>query len=455
LKVLLALHGFPDELIGGTELSVRALAVNLLGLGHEVVVVAGSMAWEDGFRTSTEVQDTPHGPLTVHRIHRADLYFDHWHKTREPRVAAAFRALLDSEQPDLVHVHHWVRLTDDLVATAARAGIPAVVSLPDLWTSCLITFRVRPDTRRFCDVPLAPDPCLQCASILEPPTPWVERAQAVDLLERRRASVMRELSLARATICNCVYQGDAIGRWVGVGLEPDLIPPGIDYAPTRRAAPDQGRPLTLGCWGHLSQLKGADVLLDALHRLRDPRSIRIVFAGAPVEPEYFELLQARAEGLDVEFHGAYDRAELERHPVTDVHLMVSGSRASESWGIVVDEALLLGLPCVLPAAGAFVERAAGAAWARTYASGDSQDLARVLQSLVDEPELVARMRSAIPVNGEATIDGLEHARRTVIVYERVLCLGAPDATVEDPHEVADAIRAIDAWDGACRGDLRE
>ena len=44
---------------------------------------------------------------------------------------------------------------------SAREHIPAVVTLHDLWTSCLIAFRVRPDTRAFCEAVIGPHPDIE------------------------------------------------------------------------------------------------------------------------------------------------------------------------------------------------------------------------------------------------------------------------------------------------------
>ena len=175
MRVALVAHGYPPELEGGTEKSVRALAHGLVRDGVEVLVVAGSMEHEGGFRTSAAEDPVPGTGrvVRVHRIHRADLFFDHWQKSASVRVAEAFRRILRDERPDLVHVHHWIRLTRDLVACATAEGVPAAVTLHDLWTSCLVTFRVRPDTKEFCEAPLAPSPCLDCAALVPPRTPWV------------------------------------------------------------------------------------------------------------------------------------------------------------------------------------------------------------------------------------------------------------------------------------------
>ena len=130
MKVLFAVHGYPPELVGGTESAVQALARGLARSGVEVVVVAGSLAVA-GEGRSVELSrdgdaDTGDGPpIRIVRLHRGDLHFDHWHKGSSPAVGRAFSALLEEERPDLVHVHHWIRLTGDLVARGARAGRPA------------------------------------------------------------------------------------------------------------------------------------------------------------------------------------------------------------------------------------------------------------------------------------------------------------------------------------------
>ena len=153
MKVLLCVHGYPPEQLGGTERSAQQLARGLVARGHEVVVVAGSLevASEPGLRVS-EASD---GDVRVLRLHRPDLYFDHWQKSRSVRVAQELRRILQEEQPDLLHVLHWLRLSRDLVVTAARAGVPAVVSLNDHWVGCPLTFRVDPRTRASCEQPLS------------------------------------------------------------------------------------------------------------------------------------------------------------------------------------------------------------------------------------------------------------------------------------------------------------
>jgi len=437
VKVLLVAHGYPPELLGGTEKAVQGLAHGLVRRGDAVVVVAGSMRHLEGFRTSADEDPVPGAaPVRVRRIHRADLFFDHWQKSASARVVEAFRAILREERPELVHVHHWIRLSRDLVHAAAQEGIPAAVTLHDLWTSCLIAFRVRPDSKEFCEAPLAASPCLDCAALVPPRTPWVPRDAQHLLLAERRADLVRELALARAVIVPSRAHADSIARFLGVelaGLALEIVPHGRELALTRREPPplpDGERPLVLGAWGHLHPLKGQDLVIEAVRRLREPRRVVLHLAGGEVDAGFLARLRAAAEGLDVRFHGPFAEADLATHPVAGVHAMVSGTRARESWGLVVDEALALGVPMVLPRAGAFPERFAGRGGAWFYEPRDAASLAGVLQGLLGDPASIERTRAALP-DARQAVPGVDaHVERLRAVYARAAAQGPPPVDPE-------------------------
>lgn len=450
MKVLLAAHGYPPELVGGTESTVRALAHGLARAGHEVVVVCGTLRHEQGFRRSLEHDEVDGKRLRVHKIHRADLYFDHWQKSASARAARAFQDVLREERPDLVHVHHWIRLSRDLVHRAAQERIPAVVTLHDLWTTCLVTFRVRPESGAFCHEPLAPSPCIRCASQVPPRTPWRGyEEQGIALLERR-TDLARELELARAVLAPTRAHAEAVTRYLGLAperLSLRVVPHGRDLglAPRAPLAPParHGR-LELGAWGHLYRLKGADHVLRALARLPAGR-VRLHLAGGEPEPAFAAEVHALARGLDVRFHGPYEAAALGAHPVSAVHAFVSGTLAHESWGLVLDEAVALGLPLVLPRAGAYAERLREGEGALFYAPGDERELAAVLARLHDEPGLWEDLRARLPAPGEFVPSMAEHVRVHLAVYEEALRAGAPPGVRPVPERERLWQAAEDAW----------
>jgi glycosyltransferase involved in cell wall biosynthesis len=140
MDVLHVIHQFPPESRGGSESYVFDLAQRQRARGRDVHVLSGSKIWRNDVTLDDEVVEG----LPVHRLHRDDLYFDHHAKMWHPEVERTFAGLLQQWRPALVHVHHWVRLTCNLVELCWQHRVPAVVTLHDYYTSCPRAFRRRP-----------------------------------------------------------------------------------------------------------------------------------------------------------------------------------------------------------------------------------------------------------------------------------------------------------------------
>jgi len=97
--------------------------------------------------------------------------------------------------------------------------------------------------------------------------------------------------------------------------------------------------------GKLSERKGVDLLLDAVKAMPPPRPT-IVFLG---DGERRGALAARARadpGVDVRFPGFRNQSQLSPY-YHAADLLVLPSVRSETWGLVVNEALHHGVPCVV------------------------------------------------------------------------------------------------------------
>jgi glycosyltransferase involved in cell wall biosynthesis len=454
MRIALAVHAWPPEGSGGTERSTRALARALARAGHDVLVVAGSLRRAAG--AAVELERAPErdpvsgASLRVARVHRPDLYFDHWHKSLHPGVAEALRGLLREHCAEVLHVHHWLRLSRDLVRAAALEGVPSVVTLHDAWTSCPVAFRVRPDDRSTCGVPAGPHPCVACAGAVPPRTPWVPTDEAWMAFARRQQDLARELELARAVCAPTAAHAAAIEGQLGLGpgaLGACVVPPARErIASARLPAPasphEQGR-LRLVSWAGLAPHKGADLLIEALGREPLRGRVALDLVGDTVDPGFSHRLRNAATGLQVRLPGHREPealAELAR----GAHAFVTATRARESYGVALDEALELGLPVVAPRTPAFSERAASLGALLLYEQGDAASLAQVLASLLDEPGLWARLAGAAH---EVELPGPEEvAARTLELYEQAAGAGAPPTPAPEWFEARMALAALRAWD---------
>jgi glycosyltransferase involved in cell wall biosynthesis len=456
VRIALAVHAWPPEGSGGTERSVRALAFALARAGAEVAVLAGSLKRAEGkevqLERSRERDPASGAQVELLLVHRPDLYFDHWHKSANPAVTEIARQVLSELGIEVLHVHHWLRLSRDLVHGAALQGVPSVVTLHDAWVSCLVAFRVRPDTHAPCSVRAGADPCVACAGIVPPRTPWVPVEEAWLAFARRQQDLARELVLARALTTPTQAHAATLERFLGLSpgtLHAHAVPPArlkLAEAPPRglKAPAEEGR-LRLASWGGLEPHKGIDLVLDALEIEPLPGRSQLALVGAGSATGYMHTLRNRAVGLHVRFLGPSDPEHLAER-VGLAHCFVTGTRAAESYGLALDEALDLGLPIVAPRTPAFTERFFDGRAALLYEPDDAASLAAMLARLLREPDLWPRLRAEARALSAALPDANVVAQQCLALYERAREAGPPAVRAPAWYEMRMVQEALQVWD---------
>ena len=357
MKILFTVHGFPPEMTGGTERTVEALALAMQGLGHEVVVVCGSLQ----VGSVDRVDAFEHRGIRVLRLHRDDLYFESWFKVYHPGVSRTVQRLLRDEQPDVVHVHHWLRLTSDLARLARIGGARVVVSLHDYFPQLA---RV---ARRFDESQVS----------APPPARWMTELEAREDFGLFQRDLFDELRSAHVLLAPSRAHADGVAA-VSLGDLGEINPsppPLLDVPPRLDRGGQTGGPHLL-TWGSIYPEKGLEVLLDAMRATGGDLSLQIF--GEAHDPGYQTQLEQRAADLNVTFRGPY---RWEDFGEVTADYAVLPSLCQESYGLVVDEAQALGLPMVasdLPAyrehcqaaASVFVTPGDVPAWAGVLGDGE-------------------------------------------------------------------------------------
>ncbi|MFT7465618.1 MAG: glycosyltransferase involved in cell wall biosynthesis, partial [Pseudohongiellaceae bacterium] len=372
-RIGLVVHGQPPELVGGTERLVAELAQSLAAAGHTVSVFSGSIEWRERFEVVTDSA----GSVEVQRVHRHDLFFERWDKLHNPFVERAYLQWLSDFQPDLVHVHHWARLTTTLVQLAADRGLPTVLSLHDLFSSCPRYHRVKEDLS-FCSEAPSPSACGNCA----PRWAFQADAEIAGSLEMFVSELREEVTRASLVLAPTQGHGERVARWLGVSRDVlPLAPAGSSLAAPasrplgeRQASSDD--PLRVGVFGHLHPLKGVGVALDALVAAGPGAPLALEVWGAAPDEDTDRELRGRAQGLQVTWHGAYEPSDLAGAAV-DVAILPS--LCAESYSFTLDEAGDLGVPIVASDLGAHGDRATDRV--ELVPRGDGQALARALLHL--------------------------------------------------------------------------
>ena len=221
--------------------------------------------------------------------------------------------------------------------------------------------------------------------------PFGFSAHARDL---RKAGRERLSALGRGAACVVACNADAAATLRGAGVEPEVVPHGVDlHRFPRRPAPAAG-PLQLLAVGRLVPKKGFDVLLRAMGLLRADARLRIVGEG----PE-----RGRLEGLTlalglterVTFAGALTHTALPaiyaESQVVVVPSIADTTGDRDGLPNVVLEAMATGRPVVASTIGALASAVVPAETGVLVPPGDPQALAVALEILAARPQLRAQL----------------------------------------------------------------
>jgi glycosyltransferase involved in cell wall biosynthesis len=159
-----------------------------------------------------------------------------------------------------------------------------------------------------------------------------------------------------------------------------------------------GRPprIRFGYIGALHPHKGIELLLEAFQGLGDRASLHVhgsVFASR-VARNYRRRLRPR-QASNVVFHGAYDNDRIgEIFETLDV--IVVPSLWYENSPLTIQEAFIGGVPVITADSGGMAELVRDGVDGLQFRQGDAADLRHKMRQVINEPELLDRLRKGIP-----------------------------------------------------------
>jgi glycosyltransferase involved in cell wall biosynthesis len=463
MKIALYVHCFFPTHFYGTEAYTLALAKELTALGHDCVIVSTTL-WGEPAQGAL-VEEYSYDGLRVVSIDK-NLYREQRVRDtyEQPALRHVHERILRKLKPDLVHVCHLISHTSALLDVTRRMGIPTFATLTDFFGFCYNN--VLENTRNeLCAGPGATRAnCIACFLKLEAARPGATPPAKLANFPAFRPTMARALAfLGRGQHDAFVIDGFAPNDIVvrpgilqqAMGVYREAIAPTqflktaytrndfpaplrvshfgieIDRAP-KPPGPEAGK-LRLGFIGQIAPHKGVHLLLDALARCgRDNLSLTI-WGPANQAPAYTEKLRARAQGLPVAFAGTIPRSELAA-AFASVDALVIPSTWYENSPLILLQALATHTPPIVSDVPGMTEFVAHGQNGFHFERGNVDSLARVLQTLADDPALVERLGAAtsygrVPADMAKDVAAMYADHGTSVAMQGVV--GAPSATAGD------------------------
>lgn len=175
--------------------------------------------------------------------------------------------------------------------------------------------------------------------------------------------------------------------------------------------------------GKLSTRKGPDLLLRALKQLpADTRNqVEVLFLGSGELQEALQALALHTPAITAHFVGFQNQAHLSQY-YHAADMLVLPSLVSETWGLVVNDALHHGLPCVVSdAVGCALDLVESGVTGEVFEAGSEESLVRAIVRalpLTDTAETRAKCREKV---GGYTIpkaaEGIAQAFAQIVLHK--------------------------------------
>ena len=448
MRVLVVVHGFPPLALGGTETYSHALATRLHDQHGDDVAVLTREHNPDApeYRVRDERLDGLHVRWINNTFRETRSFAETYDNAAITALAADF---VDEFRPDVAHIHHLTCLSTGIAFELKRRGVPTILTLHDYWLLCHRGQLLDRHLQR-CGGPLEHG-CTACAGVagyagsalyagarvvrtLEaqlPASVSEPLRRGAEKIAERLADTTEDPTVSRLghmrRVLDCVDHVLAPSRHMRDRFLP-LVPAariavseyGVAherFAATRPLSEAARRPLRLGFLGSLMVSKAPHLLIEAYRTLPADRATVTLVGGHSAyhgDDSYRAFLEPLLQTPGV---SAVGPVALNAVPDTlaSFDLLVVPSIWEENSPLVIREAFAAGVPVVASRIGGIPETIADGEGGLLFEPGDADDLARVLNRVVHETDLLAALRSRIP----SVRDLDEDTRATRGLYEKL------------------------------------
>jgi glycosyltransferase involved in cell wall biosynthesis len=389
-KIVLTSFGFDDP--GGGTTVPRVVSKELVRRGWDVTVFHAATA-PDPSGEPYAIRETDQDGVRLVAVHnRPHGLWDLGNPLRElddPPITAAFAALLDRVQPDVVHLHNLHNLGAALIDEAAARGVPSYFSTHNYWLICPRAYLLTGEGS-ICGGP--GDHGGDCASCVGAPHDrpgHQERLAGIRDAFARGVDVCLAVSDAmRATLAGQGYPRemiDVVRQAVPAADETwELL--GRDRAPGRA-----GEKLTVAFFGSAYPHKGPQLLVQAAQQTQ--AELRVLVHGE-VPDRFAQRLRAADTRGVVELCGAFSPAALPQL-LAGVDVAVMPSMWWDCAPLMAAECLAGRVPLVAPRLGGLGEAIRDGVDGLFFDALGAGDLARQLDRLAGEAGLLERLQAGI------------------------------------------------------------
>ena len=397
MKIVKVIHGYPMLYNAGSEVYSQTICHGLAQQGHEVHVFTRE---EDSFRPDGAVrQDTDADvpEITIHLVNNPR----HKDRYRLNIIDTRFAELLDTIQPDIVHIGHLNHLSTSLVFEAKKRHIPVVYTLHDYWLMCprgQFMQMHSDDLWAACDGQEDSKCATQCYARyfsgsdneheedLKYWTHWVSRRMA----HIRNVVDQVDLFISPAQYLKTRYEQDFdLPKSKSIYLDY-----GFDRSRMTARKREDNEAFTFGYIGTHIPAKGIHHLIQAFGQLEGNAKLRIWGRDRGQDSSSLRTIAKslpKEKQISIEWMPEYKNQNIVTDVFNKTDAIVTPSVWVENSPLVIHEAQQVKVPVITADAGGMGEYVKHNVNGLLYEHRNINDLAKQMQTLLNDPSLAQRL----------------------------------------------------------------
>lgn len=423
MNILFITHFFPPNHTTGTENYTFGLARKLVELGHQVQVICAE-DWQKGDKYWNGTSKDVYQGVSVYRFNL------NWTKADDPNQALYNSSLarewlsqfLTQKKIDLVHTTSTYSLGVGVLQAVKSANIPQILTLTDFWFVCPRLQLVK-DTGDLCTGRTTAWECQACVAndsklfrlfnkFFPPPLQpmlW-EQIVKYPLLTRQRGlrglllnmNERKQLLTQMLMIPDQVIAPSKMLQQLFAHIVPSVTFTTLSYGHDLSWLQDyQGKSysdkIRFGYLGQVSHSKGVHVLIKAFQKARLGSKAHLsIWGGWEKHSGYVHELEALInDSSPIKLNGRFQRKQL-AEILSNIDVVVVPSLWYENTPLVIQEAFATKTPVIATNLGGMAETITPEVTGLLFERGNTDDLAKQLRRVVEDPQLVSQFQTQIP-----------------------------------------------------------
>lgn len=375
MNILQVIHGYPPYYMAGSEVYTYNLTQEL-SKRNKVHLFTRV---ENPFMDMYFVFDEEVGSVHVRRINKPRGDYNLSDKYLDDKVDEAYEKYLKELSPDIVHIQHLSHLSTNIpIITKEDLDIPVIFTIHDFWMFCVRGQLLTPDYR-MCVGP-SEERCVSCLKYLH------VNHEEYKLYRNHMNAVLRSIDyfLAPSKFIRQFYINMGVPEdkviYSRYGFNKELI----HY---RKKIYSPGDSIRFGFVGRVIPPKGVHLLLRSFSSIKEKkRSTLAIYGNTGKDRMYLQNIASNG----VEFRGSFNNSEID-HILDSIDVMVVPSIWYENSPLVIQEAIMKGIPIITSDIGGMAELVKDGINGLLFRVGDYDDLRAKMEMIIEDPTILNRM----------------------------------------------------------------